>query len=99
MLMALDPQKLIFRGWSGSSHMVSWLIQAHATRQLPPGLGIASWLMFSGGSYQCYNSPPFSKGVCKNCNATIEYQKDPRALGCSDTYKQRGLSEPYCQLW
>jgi hypothetical protein len=98
MLMSLDPQKLIFRGWSGSSHMVSWLIQAHATQQLPPGLTIAAGLMFSGGSYQCYNSPPFSKGVCKSCNATIEYQKDPRALGCSDTYKQRGLSEPYCQL-
>jgi poly(3-hydroxybutyrate) depolymerase len=48
MLSSLNPNKIIFRGWSGSAHMVSWLIQAVATKQLT-GIGIAAGLMFSGG--------------------------------------------------
>ena len=32
-----------------------------------------------------------------NCNMS-EYGRDPNALGCSDTFAQRGLAQPYCQL-
>ena len=49
MLSSLNPNKIICRGWSGSAHMVSWLIQAVATKQLT-GIGIAAGLMFSGGA-------------------------------------------------
>lgn len=76
--------------------MVSWLIEAVATKKLT-GIGIAAGLMFSGGSMGCFNEPPRSVGSCKVCN-TSSYQRDPDALGCSNTYKERGLSQPYCQL-
>ena len=65
-LRSLNPHKLIFRGWSGSAHMVSWLIQAVATRQLT-GIGIAAGLMFSGGSYGCFDEPPVARGSCGAC--------------------------------
>ena len=95
-LRSLNPHKLIFRGWSGSAHMVSWLIQAVATRQLT-GIGIAAGLMFSGGSYGCFDEPPVARGSCAVCN-TSSYERDANALGCSNTFAERGLSQPYCQL-
>lgn len=75
---------------------VSWLIEAVATKQLT-GIGISAGLMFSGGSMGCFNEPPYSVGSCKACN-TSTYERDPDALGCSNTFEQRGLKEPYCQL-
>ena len=86
-LRSLNPHKLIFRGWSGSAHMVSWLIQAVATRQLT-GIGIAAGLMFSGGSYGCFDEPPVARGSCGACN-TSSYSRDPNALGCSNTCTPR----------
>ena len=86
-LRSLNPRKLIFRGWSGSAHMVSWLIQAVATRQLT-GIGIAAGLMFSGGSYGCFDEPPVARGSCAACN-TSSYSRDANALGCSNTCTPR----------
>ena len=86
-LRSLNPHKLIFRGWSGSAHMVSWLIQAVATRQLT-GIGIAAGLMFSGGSYGCFDEPPVARGSCAACN-TSSYARDANALGCSNTCTPR----------
>jgi hypothetical protein len=40
----------------------------------------------------CFNEPPYSVGSCKVCNTSI-YNSDPSALGCSNTYKERGLTE------
>jgi hypothetical protein len=45
----------------------------------------------------CFNEPPYSVGSCKVCNTSI-YNSDPNALGCSNTYRKRGLAQPYCQL-
>ena len=62
------------------------------------GIGIAAGIFFSGGSYGCYNSPPFARGQCSQCN-TSNYNADiMTALGCSNTATARGLRQPYCQL-
>ena len=98
VLRSLNPQKIIFHGWSGAAHMVSFLIEQVATHQLP-GIGIAAGVMMSGGSMACYDEPPLARGVCANCNTSDNsYMQDPAALGCSSTFAERGLSAPYCQL-
>ena len=60
---------------------------ATATRQLT-GIGIAAGLMFSGGSYGCFDEPPVARGSCGACNMS-SYSRDPSALGCSNTCTPR----------
>jgi hypothetical protein len=68
----LDLSRLVFRGWSGGAHMVSWLIQVLADDRAALGAGVEmrGAVMFSGGSYACYSDPwnaDVPVGGCVGC--------------------------------
>lgn len=94
----LDPRRVAFRGCSGSAQMVSWLINLQAGGRLP-GLTIGAGVMMAGGSHACYSSP--GEGAinqCAHCLPDENAENKPGALGCSDSYKERNLTAPYCML-
>jgi hypothetical protein len=80
----LDLSKVIFRGFSGGAQMVSWVIQQIAVGDIT-GVGMSGGIFLSGGSYNCYTSPPLSRGVCKNCSVDKEKcGRRDHPEGCSD---------------
>jgi hypothetical protein len=96
----LDPDRVAFRGWSGSAQMVSWLIN-QAAWGLLPGIGLRAGVMMAGGSHACYNWPGHGAlAQCSQCNSSSSYERDPAAYGCSNTAKARGVigGQPYCDL-
>ena len=102
-LGALDANRIAFRGYSGSAQMVSWLMNEAASGKLP-GLNISAGIMMAGGSHGCYNTPGAGAiNQCANCTVShhginTSFSTDPRALGCSNTARERGLAQPYCEL-
>lgn len=90
---ALDLSRLLVAGYSVGSQMTSWMIQLHATGQLAAmsGASIAAAVMFAGGSYQCYQAPPFALAQCAACNVS----RACRTLGCSNTIAAAGKT-PCC---
>ena len=70
VLSKLDPNRVAFRGWSGSAQMVSWLMNQAAYGKLP-GLSIGAGIMMAGGSHACYNWPGHgARNQCANCTST-----------------------------
>ena len=99
----IDPDRIAVRGFSGGSQMVSWLIEATARIAAAKGanatIGIKAGVFMSGGSYACYNAPPYATGSCANCDpGSYSNAATSPALGCSNTFAQRGLKAPYCEL-
>lgn len=97
----LNPAKTVLRGWSGGAQMVSWLFQVMAMDpSVFSGVNVVAGIMFSGGSYQCYNDPkdPYGNpqqpiGSCKGCTegGPSHCQGDPKCSSCSVAV------QPYCQ--
>ena len=90
----LDISRTIIRGWSSGAQMVSWLSQAFATNgTLVPGMVMRGGVMFSGGSYLCYNdagapgNPPGADpvGSCAGCTegGPSHCQDDPLCSSCT----------------
>ena len=80
----LDLSKVIMRGFSGGAQMVSWMIQKIAVGEIK-GVGMAGGVLLSGGSYNCYQTPPLARGVCKACNTSCGHHS---GQGCSDDMHQ-----------
>ena len=105
LFRTLDPDRIAFRGWSGGSQMVSWMIEASARRVASDGpksaLGIKAGVFMAGGSYACYNSPPLAFGTCAKCVAEGAAAKANKSSmqGCSNpaAVHARGMAQPFCE--
>eukprot|EP01062_Namystynia_karyoxenos_P029294 TRINITY_DN2202_c0_g3_i1.p1 TRINITY_DN2202_c0_g3~~TRINITY_DN2202_c0_g3_i1.p1 ORF type:complete len:438 (+),score=130.86 TRINITY_DN2202_c0_g3_i1:87-1316(+) len=94
----LDPDRVVFRGWSGGAAMVSWVVQLLASGQLS-GVTMRGGVFLSGGSYNGYATPPYAHGVCRNCNASRDCGGWTAPGGCSTrpgTWPP-GTAAPCCQ--
>ena len=55
----LDPQRLVFHGWSGGASMVSWMFQQQmAGWEGLANIGVKAGIFLSGGSHDCYEDTP-----------------------------------------
>jgi hypothetical protein len=88
----LDPDRLALTGYSVGAHMVSWMMQLHASGQLHGIATVRAGVMFAGGSYRCFEKPPVAQTVCKSCNASSQCWD----FGCSSNWSR--LTAPCCQL-
>ena len=108
---ALDPRRVVLRGWSGGAQMVSWMYETIARNGTFPQIAVVGGVMLSGGSYDCYNDPGSDAGPshtpvasCASCTpgGPSHCADDPLCSSCNTTVKtycQQCCPRNYTERW